>query len=318
MKVQQEDSALQVAETAAVEAAAAAEELPEVERAVQLYVAQLQSVHAKRQRLLTDVVDKAEEILAGKIEREGAALKEVTGRFLRLEMEKFAGHKDGILSPCQLRIQGDAHPLDICFLWECDLLLPTLPQLKTAMRLCGTKGAVVLLVPAKPDLKVHSAVELGVAGLVLENVVSKRILLTSSLEDFWAVVLLQEAGLESDEKPETLAQRLWRSRNLIEKLPMLPKSEKNRLYPDSPTNRHFALGVQKGDQWWRRFLADLEIDQNGVALVQPDPEVGEVMEIARTWVKEGGSEQSLPLGKIAGCHRKTFLIRENFATRWIC
>ena len=99
---------------------------------------------------------------------------------------------------------------------------------------------------------------------------------------------------------------------------MLPKSEKNRLYPDSPTNRHFALGVQKGDQWWRRFLADLEIDQNGVALVQPDPEVGEVMEIARTWVKEGGSEQSLPLGKIAGCHRKTFLIRENFATRWIC
>ena len=223
MKVQQEDSALQVAETAAVEAAAAAEELPEVEKAVQLYVAQLQSVHAKRQRLLTDVVDKAEEILAGKIEREGAALKEVTGRFLRLEMEKFAGHKDGILSPCQLRIQGDAHPLDICFLWECDLLLPTLPQLKTAMRLCGTKGAVVLLVPAKPDLKVHSAVELGVAGLVLENVVSKRILLTSSLEDFWAVVLLQEAGLESDEKPETLAQRLWRSRNLIEKLPMLPK-----------------------------------------------------------------------------------------------
>ena len=84
MKVQQEESALQLAETAAVEAAEAAEELPEVEKAVQLYVAQLQSVHAKRQRLLKDVVDKAEEILAGKIEREGAALKEVTGRYRTL------------------------------------------------------------------------------------------------------------------------------------------------------------------------------------------------------------------------------------------
>lgn len=283
-EVQQEQEDLKSAEVEFEEAEAPSQN----EAAARFYTAQLQVVHTQQKRTLKEVLDAAEEILAHKAERDAASLDEVQNKHLRLEGDKWSNNKEGILSATQVRVQGDASPLDLCVLWEVDLVLPTISSLRAAVNLTSDRGAVVLLVAARADSKQHAAVETSIAALVQDGrSLPKRVLLKGS-EEYWAILVLPMSAhgdLEESGAASTLAQKLWLGESLIEKMPdFVEANQRARLYPESPQNRHFALVKEKGDPWYRKLLASLGLDS--CAIVQPDPELGQVMQIVAERVKQ--------------------------------